>query len=253
MITTYKEASETLGLKQGEMQDCDLWIGRNGIRHATGIMLVDNGYIYMRCDKIAYRKSGATSEEKTFFKIEDAENCLMDYEEKPDEKIVLAFSFEEARNHAFAITNEETHLQNTVRDEVLNLFVTLSEKLTELDGDIKDDIAETILDDDDDRFETLRSFIEYRMGWYKEDERFNEDVQVEMMNIFQRRKIVFRDSEHGNICTTVELGNVVSVNTNVTVNKKDCVIVHTNSDRHTYRIFKENNKDVYYALEHLYY
>ena len=246
MLTTIKEAIEIMALEQGKLQDCDMWIGRNYIRHATAVMLVEDNVLYFHGKELLHRYDDSDDEVKQ-------EDCSYSVTFDTDEKIVFAHSLEEAKVDANIITEEinakKKKEKETVMHNMLGQFATLSRKLKELDYHIKDEIAKTVKNDD--QYGPLRDFVQYRMGFYESDDNFNEDVQVEMTNIFQQQRIRFDDADNSDITTIIPLANITSVETDLNYCGKPCIGIHT-ADKHVYHIYKENDHDLYYALYYLY-
>lgn len=246
MITTIKEAIEIMALEQGKLQDCDMWIGRNDIHHATAVMLVEDNVLYFHCKEYLLRHDYSEDE-----LIQQDCSYSVDYDE--DERIVFAHSLEAAKVDANFLTEEivakKKKEEETNMHDLLSQFTTLSRKLKEVDYIIEEHLANTIKKEK--QFQPLREFIRFRMNYHPYYDDFNEDIQTEMTHIFQRQLIRFDDADNSDIRTIIPLANITAVETSIKVNGKPCVSIHT-TDNHVYYIYKEKDEDLYHALSYLY-
>lgn len=223
-----------------------MWIGRNFIRHATAVMLVEDNVLYFHGKELLRRYNDSDDEV-------DQEDCSCSVTYDTDENIVFAHSLEEAKADANLITEENNAKKKkekeTIMHNLLCQFATLSRKLKEQDYDIREELAKTLREEK--QFEPLRDFIQYRMNFYESNNDFNEDVQIAMTNIFQEQRIRFDDADNSDITTIIPLANVTAVETDLNYCGKPCIGVHTTGEQ-VYHIYEEKVPDLYRALSYLY-
>lgn len=229
MFTTIKGIIEIMALEQGKLQDCDIWIGRNHIRHATAVMLVEDNVLCFHGKQ---------------------EDCSYTVTYATDKKIIFAHSIEEAKADKKLIT-EEINAKKNKEDEIithniLSQFATLSRKLSECDCGIQHNIAKAIKNDE--QYKPLRDFLRFPLGF---NDQFNDDMMLEVTEIFQKQRIRFADFDNSNLITIIPLANITSVERNLIHCDKECVGIHT-ADQHVYYIYEEKYHDLYYALNYLY-
>lgn len=246
MITIIKEAIEIMALEQGKLQDCDMWIGRDCIRHATAVMLVEDNVLYFHCKELLRRYDDSDDEVN-----QGDYSYSVTYD--TDENIVFAHSLEEAKADANILTEEINAKRKKEKENImhnlLGQFATLTRKLKEQDYDIREELAKTLREEK--QFEPLRNFIQCRMNFYERNDDFNEDVQIVMTDVFQGQRIRFDDADNSDITTTIPLANITAVETHITYCGKPCVGVHT-TGKQVYHIYKEKAKYLYRALSYLY-
>lgn len=250
MITTIEGVIESMALEQGKMKECDMWIGRAArIRHVVTVMFVEDNVLYIRGKEHLLHSANIDG---TTGYTRHEENMAYTVPFLPDERIVFAHSYDEAKADATLLTEEirtiEQKENEILKDELLDKFAALSLRLVDASRSTRSELGEIIKEDK--RYSDLVHFIMYSMGFREPDE-FTEDVQIEMSLIFQTQMVRFHDRDNDDIETFIPLANITSITPHIIYCGKHCACIRT-ADEHEYYVYKKQNKDVYYALMFLY-
>ena len=246
MITNAKEVFKTQGWKQKKYYDTDVYFGYHQIRHIKGIMILsDDEYIALLDDVIK------TNDDNTDTKIDNSlTGRYVTFSYSLTEPCSLCTSQIEARADALSMSKMSAEKTDFDIRKMVKMITDLNDAIKSKGWEFLCDLGK-VVNDNQSKIHDLKIFFQRRTCVFDDEDDCNEEVVLKIIEILKKNKIRITDPGNEDICTTINADNVVSVLINLSQGGRDCIVLQTINNK-TYTVFKDDDPDMYTALDFIY-